>query len=322
MSMVSVKTLEIAGVRTPDLSKCKEVFEKYSKFYKEEDVLEILEVTARNTDVVKLFLESVNCRLNGQKISGIIGKIFSFQNVPSFEEQQKIVSIYALMLEHLSDEKDVFVLESIKAAIENGLIMLIIRVLEDTNAGDDLLIHVNKYEESHAKEMSEYEARQDKVFIKQVLKKDCAVREVIEKVIGNKTIPDPKEYFSCQDRQGYEPRIIETVLWEKELSECIHNERELFIIEDLASEDPEWDHFYEKDLSADSLSRMAMGEYNWDDGPVIPYVIVKQKNCDKATAQKIYDFADGDSYLTNNDPKPWELEWVAFFRALKYQIDN
>ena len=71
MSMVSVKTLEIAGVRVPDLSKCKDIFEKYSKFYKEEDVLEILEVTARNTDVVNLFLESVSCPLNGQKISGM-----------------------------------------------------------------------------------------------------------------------------------------------------------------------------------------------------------------------------------------------------------
>lgn len=322
MSMVSVKTLEIAGVRVPDLSKCKDIFEKYSKFYKEEDVLEILEVTARNTDVVNLFLESVSCPLNGQKLSGIIGKIFSFPNVPSFEKQQKLVSIYAIMLEHLTDEKDVFIRESIKAAIENGLVMLMIRVLEDTNAGDDMLIHVNKYEESHAKEMPEYEARQDKVFIKQVLKIDCAIREVIEKAIEKMTLPAPKEYFNDQDRQDYEPRIIETVLWEKELSECIHNEREQFIIEDLASEDPVWDHFYEKDLSTEALSRMAMGEYNWDDGAVIPYVIVKQKNCDKATAQKIYDFAEGDSYLTKNDPKPWELEWVAFFRALKYQIAN
>ena len=68
MSMVSVKTIEIAGVKVPDLSKCKDIFEKYSKFYKEEDALEILGAIARNIDVVKLFLESVNCQLNGQKL--------------------------------------------------------------------------------------------------------------------------------------------------------------------------------------------------------------------------------------------------------------
>ena len=35
MSMVSAKTLEITGVRSPDLSRCREIFGKYSKFYKD-----------------------------------------------------------------------------------------------------------------------------------------------------------------------------------------------------------------------------------------------------------------------------------------------
>lgn len=48
--------------------------------------------------------------------------------------------------------------------------------------------------------------------------------------------------------------------------------------------------------------------------------IIKKQH--KLRALGIYDFADGDSYLTKNDPKPWKLEWVAFFRALKYQKWN
>ena len=112
MSMVSAKTLEITGVRSPDLSKCREIFGKYSKFYKEDDAFEILEANADKTDVIKLFLESVDCPLNGQKLSGIIGKIFCFRAVPSYGIQQKLVSIYDLMLSHLSDIFFLFLLHS------------------------------------------------------------------------------------------------------------------------------------------------------------------------------------------------------------------
>lgn len=321
MSMVSAKTLEITGVRSPDLSRCREIFGKYSKFYKEDDALEILEANADKTDVIKLFLESVDCPLNGQKLSGIIGKIFCFRAVPSYGIQQKLVSVYDLMLSHLSDGKDDLVRECIKAAIENGLIALIIRVLEDTKADGDLLIHVEKYEGSHSKEVPESEAVRDKVYRRQVLETDGAIRDVVENAIGSKPLPDPKDFF--KDQSGsYEPRLRKSVIREAELSEYIYDEREMDIVDGLVCENPDWDHFYEKDLSAEALSKMAMGEYNWGDGPVIPYVIIKQKNCDKDTAKKIFEFADGDSYLANTDPKPWELEWIAFFRALRYQIDN
>ncbi len=214
MSMVSVKTIEIAGVKVPDLSKCKDIFEKYSKFYKEEDALEILGAIARNIEVVKLFLESVKCQLNGQKLSGIIGKVFSSPNVPPFEKQQKLVSIYALMLEHLSDGKGDFVRECIKVSIENGLIMLIIRVFEDTNADKNLLIYVDKYEESHSKEISEFEAIQDKVYRRQVLETDGAIREIVDNAIGQKPLPDSKEFFKEEPGMVFEQRFFRALKYQ------------------------------------------------------------------------------------------------------------
>lgn len=115
---------------------------------------------------------------------------------------------------------------------------------------------------------------------------------------------------------------MQEILREDELSEYIHDEREMMILEDLACENPDWERFYEKKLGADALLRMSTEEYNWDDGTVIPYVIVKQKNCDKDTAKAIFNYADGESILMIEDPKPWDMEWIAFFSALKYQIEN
>ena len=148
------------------------------------------------------------------------------------------------------------------------------------------------------------------------------MREVIENAIAGNTNFYVEGFFKDSAGRGYEPRSIQKVLREDELSEYINDEREIEILEDLACEDPDWDRFYEKDLDANTILRMATGEYNWDDGTVIPYVLVKQKNCKKDTAKAIFEFADGDSYLAMEDPKPWNLEWIAFFKALKYQIEN
>ena len=322
MSMVSAKTLEVAGTRRPDPSKCKEVFERYAKFYKPEDIAEILKTIANNADITKLFLEIVDCRAGGKLFAGIIGKMQSFPAVPAFEIQQKIVDVYNLMLTRVTDEKEVFTEETLKKAIENGVILLVIRVLNDVKPTEVLLQSVKTYEEKHSKEEPIYEARMDKVFRKQGRVTDGTMREVIGNALAGKPCPDEESFFKDSVGRGYEPRPVQEVLRDAELSEYIYDEREMEIVEDLACENPDWEEFYEKELDASALLKMATEEYNWDDGTVIPYVIVKQKNCDKGTAKAIYDFADGDSYLSMEDPKPWNLQWIEFFKALKYQIEN
>ena len=322
MSMVSVKTIEVAGIRRPELSKCKEVFEKYAKFYKSEDVVDILEAIATNVDVTKLFLELVDCQLDGRFYAGIIGKTLTFSAVPAFEIQHKIVTIYNLMLNRVTDEKDYFIEETLKKATENGVIMLVIRVLDDIKATDSLLDYVNIYEEKHSKDEVIDEARFDKVFRKRSCVTDGIVREVIENSIAGNPNPDVECFFRDSVGREYEPRCMQKVLREAELNEYINEEREMEIVEDLACEDPAWDRFYEKELDAATILRMATGEYNWDDGTVIPYVLVKQKNCNKDTAKAIFEFADGDSYLAIEDPRTWEIQWIEFFKALKYQIEN
>ena len=322
MSMASAKTIEIAGIRRPDPSKCQEVFRKYAKFYKTEDAVEILEAIANNVDIAKLFLELVDFQVIGRDLLGFTGKMMRFSSVPAYETQRKIVDVYDMMLPHITEEKELFINETLKKAIENGLVMLVIRVLEDIKATETLREYVKSYEEMHSKEEQIYEVRMDKVFRKQIRVKDGTMQEVIENAIAGKSCPDTGKFFKDSVGQGYEPKPLQVVLREAELSEYIHDEREMEIVEGLVCENPEWDRFYEKDLESSELLRMATEYYNWDDGTVIPYVIVKQKNCDKNTAKAIFDFADGDSYLAIEDPKPWNLEWIAFFRALKYQIEN
>ena len=322
MSMVSAKTLEIAGVRRPDPARCRDVFEKYAKFYKTEEIVEILEAIAKNADIIKLFQEIVKGEVGGKSMAGIIGKMLSFSAVPSYEIQSKIVAIYNLMLARVADEKEYFVEETLKKATEIGVIMLVIRVLDDTRATEALLDLVKNYEEKHSTVEPVYEARMDKVFRKQVRVTDGAVREVIENAIAGNPLPDEDSFFKDSVGRGYEPKPVQEILREAELNEYIHDEREMGILEDLVCENPDWDRFYEKDLDADALLRMATSEYNWDDGTVIPYVIVKHKNCDKDTARAIFEHGDGDSILAIEDPRPWNLEWIAFFTALKYQIEN
>ena len=322
MSMVSAKTLEAAGVRRPDPSKCQEVFQKYAKYYKPEDIVEILETIANNVDITKLFIENVSFPIGGKSCTGIIRKMLTFSAVPAYEIQHKIVDVYDMLLARITEDKDIFINETLKKAIENGLIVLVIRVLDDTKATETLLDYVKTYEEKHSKEEAVYESRKDKVFRKQVCVTDGTVRNVIGNAIAGKPLPDAEGFFKDSPGRGYEPVSVQEVLREAELSEYIYGEREREILEDLACENPDWDMFFEKELDSASLLRMATGEYNWDDGSVIPYVIVKQKNCDKETAKAIFEFADGDSYLAIEDPKPWNLEWLEFFKALKYQIGN
>ena len=322
MSMVSSKTIETAGVRRPDLSKCREVFEKYSRFYKAEDIIEILEKISNNVDTVKLFLEIVEFKTGGRDLAGIIGKVLTFPVVPAYEIQRKTVDIYDMMLARVTDEKEYLIEETLKKATENGLIMLVIRVLEDTRATKDLLECVKSYEMKHSKEEPVYEARMDKVFRKQVRITDGNVREVIKNAMEERPLSDAEGFFKDSVGRGYEPIPVQEVIREAELSEYIHDEREIMMLEDLMCEDPAWDRFYEKDLDADTLLRMATEEYNWDDGTVIPYVIVKQKNCDRDLAKAIFDHANGADILAIEEPRPWDREWIEFFKALKYQIEN
>ncbi|MDE5582310.1 MAG: DUF4274 domain-containing protein [Ruminococcus sp.] len=66
-----------------------------------------------------------------------------------------------------------------------------------------------------------------------------------------------------------------------------------------------------------------LADYNWDDGFKFPSIILRDKNCDLATALEIFYLADGDSYLflKYDDKKiPDDSEWINFVESLYCDI--
>ena len=139
----------------------------------------------------------------------MMGKAVMFSAVPAFEMQHKIVEIYNLMLNRITDEKDSFISETLKKSIENGVITLVIRILDDTKATEALLDCVKAYEDKHSKEEPIYEARKDKVFRKQVRVMDRTMREVIENAIAGKPSPRAEEFFKDSDDRVYNPKSVQ-----------------------------------------------------------------------------------------------------------------
>ena len=53
-------------------------------------------------------------------------------------------------------------------------------------------------------------------------------------------------------------------------------------------------------------------EYNWDDGPEVPYFILNHRNCELGTALKIFYFAEGEDMLEERY-KDYQLgHWIEF----------
>ena len=74
--------------------------------------------------------------------------------------------------------------------------------------------------------------------------------------------------------------------------------------------------------------------YNWDDGFRVPAQILKHHDCDLALAMKIFDLADGDSFIEDcfingNEPDVYNEDWWNFCSSLfndmgegKFKIDD
>lgn len=69
------------------------------------------------------------------------------------------------------------------------------------------------------------------------------------------------------------------------------------------------------------LLHMIMVNYNWDDGFYIPECIIQNRYCDLGTALMIFDYADGYSFLLDND-KLTDVDWKNFIEKLKFEIQN
>lgn len=66
---------------------------------------------------------------------------------------------------------------------------------------------------------------------------------------------------------------------------------------------------------------MIMVNYNWDDGFYIPKCIIQNRYCDLGTALMIFDYADGYSFLLDNDELT-DINWKNFIEKLKLEIQN
>ncbi|MCM1507267.1 MAG: DUF4274 domain-containing protein [Ruminococcus flavefaciens] len=69
------------------------------------------------------------------------------------------------------------------------------------------------------------------------------------------------------------------------------------------------------------LLHMTAVNYNWDDGFDIPECIIQNKHCDLGTALMIFDFADGYSFLFDNE-EITDTDWKNFIEKLKLEIQN
>lgn len=69
------------------------------------------------------------------------------------------------------------------------------------------------------------------------------------------------------------------------------------------------------------LLHMIAINYNWDDGFDIPECIIQNKYYDLGTALMIFDFADGYSFLLDND-EITDTNWKNFIEKLKREIQN
>ncbi|MDE5557981.1 MAG: DUF4274 domain-containing protein [Ruminococcus sp.] len=69
------------------------------------------------------------------------------------------------------------------------------------------------------------------------------------------------------------------------------------------------------------LLHMITVNYNWDDGFYIPECIIQNRYCDLGTALMIFDYADGYSFLLDNDELT-DIDWKNFIEKLKLEIQN
>lgn len=350
MSMALDKTMEVVDqYDRPDyLEKYKNTFLKFSKFYKGNDIEEMLYRTVNRVDVVNMVIETLDYKRESAFWAKFLCRIMDAQSekrrvfpaisgqIALLEEQKRVIEVFETMCSHCTEDVTLLWKQALLGAFRNGQVAVVLYILNSQNAKSvmeavdaELPDAIKEYQRKFSTEKEEFEACDGEMFIikERIIDKTFAdlIKEYKENGIINRTV---ESFF---DEDGWHQLSEQKQeLQRKELSDYFLNpldSRMDDILEGLAYEclecdHPEWHRFYENDISSESLNELAFN-YVWDDGFEIPYLIAKHKNCDKGTALNLFSMADGFGCLEREmDGEKLDSESEAFVHALLYRITH
>ena len=116
----------------------------------------------------------------------------------------------------------------------------------------------------------------------------------------NKIVTENYEDIEKYFMQGTFGRNYEPPKQEEDLNSLTSKEQAIFIAEEYG-----YDNLLEDSTTGETLHSFLQEEYNWDDGLELPYYIALHKNCQLATALKLFWSAEGifffkDEYKSRN----------------------
>lgn len=352
MSMAVDRTMEVVEqYKQPDyLEKCKNTFLKYAKFYKENDIEEMLSRMVNRVDMVKTLIEILDDKRESTFWAGLLCKTMEAQSekkltfvktLPFVEriarlvEQESLIAVYESMCSHTTDDVATLREQALLGAVRNGQVAVFLHILTSQDAMSvveavdaELSEAIEEYQHKCGQEKDGFEACNGDMYLIRERTTDKTFTELLREYKENGNIARTAESFFDDTRFGYyQPSEQTEVVQRQELSDHILNPpdaRMEDILEDLSYENQEWYRFYEKDISSESLNELAF-TYNWDDGFEIPYLIAKHKNCDKGTALNLFNLAGGFRCLERElagELGPRYDEDKAFVHALLYRITH
>ena len=358
MSMALDKTMEVVDqYDRPDyLEKYKNTFLKFSKFYKENDIEEMLFRMVKRVDVLKTLIETLDYKRESTFWAELMCKIMEAQSEKNLSEtlpigersatyaqQKSSIDIFETMSSHITDDVATLRQQVLLGAVRNGQIAMFLHILASQDAMSvveaveaKLPKAIEEYQQQYFQDKDEFEACDGEMFIIKEHITDRTFTDLFNELKENGGITRTVESFFDDTRFGfyhyYRPSEQKEVLQRREYGDYLLNpldSRMDDILEGLAYEclecdRPEWHRFYENDISSESLNELTFN-YNWDDGFEIPYLIAKHKNCDKGTALNLFSMADGFSCLErelDGESLPWDSEQKAFVHALLYRITH
>lgn len=352
MSMAFDKTMEVVDqYDQPDyLEKYKNTFWKYSKFYKENDIEEMLSRMVNRTDVVKVLIEILDYKRESAFWAELLCKTMEAQSkkklafvkiIPFAEriathvEQESLIDVFEIMCSHTTDDVATLREQALLGAVSNGQVAVVLHILTSQDAMSvveavdaKLSEAIEEYQQKCGQEKDGFEACNGDIYMIKEHTTDKTFTELLKEYKENGIITRTVESFFDDTKFGYyQPSEQTEVAQRQELGDYILNPldaRMEGILEDISYENQEWYRFYENDISSESLNELAF-TYNWDDGFAIPYLIAKHKNCDKGTALNLFSMAGGFGCLErelDGELRPGDSEQKAFVHALLYRITH
>lgn len=138
---------------------------------------------------------------------------------------------------------------------------------------------------------------------------DTLYQYLSDYAVKGKSPRDVQQFYSGRDYFGafvYQPQKVD--------KEAAAQGRVRFLLEEYEREG-----LLEENTTAEALD-MFMEEYNWDDGLELPYFIAQHKNCELATALKIFYLAEGTQYFKEGFADTTNHEWKHFLEMLYTRI--